>query len=77
MQTARRDVRRFKSCFIGGKIELYEHIDDEDETKVIRLLINAFYEMCSGSSEVHAQCKPNVKITPEKIVDILPFDKWQ
>lgn len=61
----------------SSELELYEHIDDEDETKVIRLLINAFYEMCSGSSEVHAQCKPNVKITPEKIVDILPFDKWQ
>lgn len=61
----------------SNELELYENSNDEDEAKVIRLLLNAFYEMCSGSSEVLAQCKPDVKITPDKIIDILPFDKWQ
>ena len=61
----------------SSELELYGHDNDEDETKIIRLLLNAFYEMCSGSSEVLAQCKPDVIITPDKIVSILPFDKWQ
>ena len=61
----------------SSELELYGHDNDEDETKIIRLLLDAFYEMCSGSSEVLAQCKPDVKITPDRIVSILPFDKWQ
>ncbi len=60
----------------SSDLELYNHNDDEDEVKVIRLLLSAFYEMCSGPSEVLAQCKPDVKVTPDKIIDILPFDKW-
>lgn len=61
----------------SSELELYNHNDDENEMKVIRLLLNAFYEMCSGSSEVYAQLKPEVLVTPDKIIDIHPFDKWQ
>lgn len=60
----------------SNDLELDEHSNDTDEEKVIRLLLYAFYEMCSGPSEVLAQCKPDVKITPDKIIEILPFDKW-
>lgn len=61
----------------SSELELYEHSNDEDETKVIKLLLYAFDIMCSGSSEVCAQLKPDAQVTPDKIIDILPFDKWQ
>ncbi len=61
----------------SGDLELYEHNDDEDETKVIKLLLYAFDKMCSCSLEIYAQLKPDAQVTPDKIIDILPFDKWQ
>ncbi len=59
------------------ELDLYSQNNDDDEEKVIGLLLKAFNEMCSGPSEVLAQCKPDVIITPDKIIDIKPFDKWQ
>ena len=61
----------------SGDLELYEHNNDDDESKVVKLLLNAFFEMCSGPSEVLAQCKPNIRILPDNIINILPFDKWK
>lgn len=60
----------------SNDLELYENNDDEDEAKVINLLLYAFDKMCSHSLEVYAQLKPDAKVTPDKIIEILPFNKW-
>lgn len=57
-------------------LELYDHNDDDNEAKVMRLLLDAFYVMCSDSAEIYAQLKPYVQVTSDRIIDIHPFDKW-
>ena len=61
----------------SSDLELYEHNNDDNETKVIGLLLDAFYEMCSGPSEVYAQLKPCIRVSADKIISIHPFEKWK
>lgn len=61
----------------SSDLELYEHQNDTNDEKLITLLMMAFSEMLYGPSENLAQCKPDAKIMPDQIIEILPFNKWQ